>query len=64
MNLYVLIKWEWLNRFKIHDYQQAYRLIFEYIEIFYNIKPIYSHCDFMLLHEFEKLYENKEIFSF
>ena len=24
----------WLNRFKIHDYKQAYRLIFEYLEAF------------------------------
>ena len=33
-----LIKREWLNRFKIRDYKQAYRLIFEYIEAFYNTK--------------------------
>ena len=24
----------WLNRFKIRDYKQAYRLIFEYLEAF------------------------------
>ena len=28
------IKSEWLNRFKIRDYKQAYRLIFEYLEAF------------------------------
>ena len=42
-----IIKREWLNRFKIRDYKQAYRLIFEYLEAFYNTKRIHSHCDFM-----------------
>ena len=52
-----LNKREWLNRFKILDYKQAYRLIFEYIETFYNTKRIHSHCDYMSPDEFEKLYE-------
>ena len=42
-----IIKREWLNRFKIHDYKQAYRLIFEYLEAFYNTKRIHSHCNYM-----------------
>ena len=29
-----LIKREWLNRFKIRDYDHAYRLVFEYLEAF------------------------------
>ena len=33
-----LIKREWLNRFKIRDYTHAYRLVFEYLEAFYNTK--------------------------
>lgn len=44
---HALIKREWLNRFKIRDYRQAYRLIFEYIEAFDNTKRIYSHYDYM-----------------
>jgi transposase InsO family protein len=52
-----LIKREWLNRFRIPDYRCAYRLIFEYIEAFYNTKRIHSHCDYMSPDEFEKLYE-------
>ena len=52
-----LIKREWLNRFKILDYKQTYRLVFEYVEIFYNTKRIHSHCEYMSLDEFEKLYE-------
>ena len=57
---FALIKREWLNRFKIRDYQQAYRLIFEYIEAFYNTKRIHSHCGFMSPNDFEKLYEQTQ----
>jgi len=31
-----MLKREWISRFKIRDYSHAYRLIFEYIESFYN----------------------------
>ena len=31
-----LIKREWLNQYKIQNYDDAYKLIFEYIETFYN----------------------------
>ncbi len=51
-----LIKREWLNRFKIEDYSHAYRLVFEYIETFYNTVRIHSHCDYMSPNQFEKLY--------
>ena len=52
-----IIKREWLNRFKIRDYKQAYRLIFEYLEAFYNTKRIHSHCDYMSPDEFARVYE-------
>ena len=51
-----LIKREWLNRFNILNYRHAYRLVFEYIETFYNTVRIHSHCDYMSPDEFEKLY--------
>ena len=51
-----LIKREWLNRFKIEDYRHAYRLVFEYIEAFYNTVRIHSHCGYMSPEQFEKLY--------
>ena len=51
-----LIKREWLNRFKIRDYDHAYRLIFEYLEAFYNTKRIHSHCDYMSPNDYEELY--------
>ena len=59
-SFHALIKREWLNRFKIRDHQQAYRLIFEYIEAFYNTKRIHSHCDYMSPNDFEKLYEQTQ----
>lgn len=48
-----LIKREWLNRFKIFDYNQAYKLIFEYIETFYNTVRIHSHCGYVSPNQFE-----------
>ena len=59
-SFHALIKREWLNRFKIRDYKQAYQLIFEYLEAFYNTKRIHSHCDYMSPNEFEKLYEKAQ----
>ena len=52
-----LIKREWLNRFNILNLKHAYRLVFEYIETFYNTVRIHSHCDYMSPDEFEKMYE-------
>lgn len=59
-SFHALIKREWLNRFKIRNYQQAYRLVFEYLEAFYNTKRIHSHCNFMSPTDFEKLYEKAQ----
>ena len=55
-----MVKREWMNRFKIRDYQQAYRLIFEYIEALYNTKRIHSHCDYISPNDFEKIYEQTQ----
>jgi transposase InsO family protein len=52
-----LIKREWLDRFKIRDYDHAYALVFEYIEAFYNTTRIHGHCNYMSPNEFEKLYK-------
>ena len=56
-----LIKREWLNRFNIRNYSHAYRLVFEYIETFYNTVRIHSHCDYMSPDKFEKLYERVNV---
>ena len=52
-----IIKREWLNRFKIRYYKQAYQLIFDYLEAFYNTKRIYSHCNYMSPNKFERVYK-------
>ena len=59
-SFHALIKREWLKRFKVRDYQQAYHLIFEYIEAFYNTKRIHSYCNYMSPNDFEKLYEQTQ----
>ena len=65
-SFHALIKREWLNRFKILDYNHAYRLVFEYIEAFYNTVRIHSHCGYLSPNQYEinyakqlvKLYRN------
>ena len=42
-----LIKREWLNRFSIQNCSHAYRLVFEYIEAFYNTIRTRSHCNYL-----------------
>lgn len=55
-SFHALIKREWLNRFKITDYNHAYRLVFEYIEAFYNTVRIHSHCGYVSPNQYEFLY--------
>ena len=51
-----VIKREWLNFFEIRDYDEAYMLVFEYIEAFYNTVRIHSHCGYMSPNDYENLY--------
>lgn len=55
-----LIKREWLDRFKILDYSHAYRLVFEYIETFYNTVRIHSYCGYVSPNEYEQKYDREE----
>lgn len=55
-SFHALIKREWLNRFKIFNYNHAYRLVFQYIETFYNTVRIHSHCGYLSPDEYENLY--------
>lgn len=50
-----IIKREWINRFKIMNYDHAYRLVFEYIEGFYNTIRIHSHCDYKSPTDYERI---------
>jgi len=58
-SFHALIKREWLNRFKIADYEHAHSLVFEYIETFYNTVRIHSHCGYVSPNEYEKEYKKK-----
>lgn len=51
-----LIKREWLNRYRIYNYEHAYQLVFEYIETFYNTIRIHSHCEYLSPNEYESAY--------
>ena len=45
-----------VNRFKIFNYAHAHKLIFEYIETFYNTVRIHSHCGYLSPNEYEEQY--------
>lgn len=51
-----LLKREWTSRFRIVDYSHAYRLVFEYIETFYNTVRLHSHCGYQSPSDYEKEY--------
>lgn len=55
-SFHALIKREWLSRLRITDYSHAYRLVFEYIEAFYNTVRLHSHCGYRSPGEYEKQY--------
>ena len=56
-SFHALIKREWINRFKILDYNHAHRLIFNYIETFYNTVRIHSHCGYLSPNQYEYVYK-------
>ena len=58
-SFHALIKREWLHRFKICDYDHAYRLVFQYIEAFYNTVRIHSHCGYLSPNEYEENYKKQ-----
>lgn len=55
-SFHALIKREWLNRFVIQSLSHAHKLIFEYIEAFYNTKRIHNHCMMKSPYEYEENY--------
>lgn len=62
-SFHAIIKREWLNRFRIKNYNHAYILVFEYIEAFYNTIRIHSHCNYMSPVQFERAYEEAKKLS-
>jgi putative transposase len=55
-SFHALLKREWLYCFKIKDFDHAYRLVFEYIEAFYNTVRSHSHCGYLSPQEYEEYY--------
>lgn len=58
-----VLKKEWLNRFRIIDYDHAYRLVFEYINTFYNTVRLHSHCKYKSPQEYEEEHLKKMEFG-
>ncbi len=54
-----LIKREWLNQYKIKDNDHAKKLVFEYIEAFYNTVRTHSHCGYKSPNQYETQYLQK-----
>lgn len=52
-SFHALIKREWLNRFKIKTHEDARKLVFEYIEAFYNTTRTHSHCNYLSPKQYE-----------
>ena len=50
-------EWGEVIRFKIKNYDHAYKLVFEYIETFYNTVRSHSHCGYLSPNEYENVYE-------
>ena len=55
-SFHALIKREWLNRFDILNINHAHRLVFEYIDAFYNTRRIHSFCGYRSPMTYENLY--------
>ena len=53
---HALLKREWIHQFKIFNYTHAYKLIFKYMETFYNIVRIHSYCGYLSPNEYEEQY--------
>ena len=64
-SFHALIKRECLKHHRIQNYEEAYQLVFEYIETFYNTVRIHSHCDYQSPNDYEKQYElqKKSLFN-
>lgn len=55
-SFHALIKREWIYRFKILNYSHAYKVVFEYIETFYNTVRSHSYCGYLSPAEYEQEY--------
>lgn len=53
-SFHAVLKREWLERYRLTTYEDAYKTIFEYIETFYNTRRIHGSCRYQSPNEFEK----------
>nr|WP_270355006.1 integrase core domain-containing protein [Ligilactobacillus salivarius] len=58
-SFHAIIKRECLNEYNISSYNKARRLVFSYIDGFYNTVRIHSHCGYISPLEFEQTYFDK-----
>ena len=58
-SFHALIKREWLYRFKIKNSEHAHKLVFEYIDTFYNTVRSHSYCGYLSPMEYENYYYTK-----
>ncbi len=58
-SFHALIKREWLYSFEITDFDHAYKLIFEYIDAFYNTVRSHSHGNYLSPAQYEFYYYQK-----
>lgn len=58
-SFHALIKREWLYSFEIMNFDHAYKLVFEYIEAFYNTVRSHSHCGYLSPAKYEAYYYEK-----
>ena len=58
---HALIKRECLNDHDLQDYYHAKSLVFEYIEGFYNIVRIHSHCGHLSPNQYEQEYSHNKL---
>ena len=61
-SLHAVLKREWVNRFKTFNYMHTYKLVFEYIETFYNTVRSNSHCDYLSPEQYEQAYQKKLLY--
>lgn len=54
-SFHALIKREWINFYKVRNYEHAYQIIFEYIETFYNTVRIHGSCNYESPDNYEKI---------
>lgn len=55
-SFHALIKREWLDSYRIKNFEHARLLVFEYIDAFYNTVRIHSHCDYLSPDDYEAKY--------